>query len=309
MLEIRGITKRFDKKLVLENISAQFASGKIHGLLGPNGAGKTSLIRIINQMILADQGEILWNGKVPNRDFLHSVGYLPEERGLYTNMKVGKHLEFIGKLKGMSRDQIASQKKYWLSKFEIESWENVRIEELSKGMAQKIQFIVAVFNDPEILILDEPFSGFDPSNIVLIRRELKSFREAGKTILLSTHNMNNVEELCDNVLMIHESKKVVEGKVSTIKNERKNGLLAVQFQGNLMAFVNALWTGFEFVDKKIIAEDRFIARVRGLHGNELKELLKTTIDDVKIEAAWEELPSMEEIFIELIDKKNLEHEK
>jgi ABC-2 type transport system ATP-binding protein len=298
MLKLQEITKRFDRKLVLDKLSTDFQSGKIHGLLGPNGAGKTTLIHIINQMIAPDSGFVYWNNKICDRKCLQRLGYLPEERGLYTNMKVGKHLEFIGKLKGMSKQQINLQTQFWLQKFDIEAWKDKRIEELSKGMAQKIQFIVAVFNDPELLILDEPFSGFDPSNVVLIRKELKELRQKGKTILLSTHNMNSVEELCDNVVLIHNSKKLLEGNIQTLKNERKNGLLAVQFQGNIMAFVNALWTGFDFVDKKVLADDRFIARVRGVNNNGLKQLLQTTLNDINIEAAWEELPSMEDIFME-----------
>lgn len=309
MLKVEGITKRFDQKTVLENVSTQFESGKIHGILGPNGAGKTTLIRIINQIVNADQGAVYWKDKLVNRDFLKNIGYLPEERGLYTNMKVGKHLEFIGKIKGMSKPAINRQIDFWLEKFGIENWKNKRIEELSKGMAQKIQFIVAVFNDPEVLILDEPFSGFDPSNVVLIRKELKELRAKGRTILLSTHNMNSVEELCDKVVLIHQSKKILEGSVQQLKNERKSNLFAVQFQGNILAFTNALWTGFDFIDKKILAENRFIARVSALNQNNMKTLLNAVMNDIVIEGAWEEMPSMEAIFMELTKERDSNNEK
>ncbi|MEO9256736.1 MAG: ATP-binding cassette domain-containing protein [Crocinitomicaceae bacterium] len=297
MLKIQNVSKRFDKKIVLDDVSTQFDAGKIHGILGPNGAGKTTLIRIINQIVEADKGGIYWNDSIIDRNFLKNVGYLPEERGLYVNMTVKNHLEFIGKLKGMSKEKIQHQIDFWLQKFQIEDWKNKRIEELSKGMAQKIQFIVSVFHNPSVLILDEPFSGFDPSNVVLIRKELRELKSEGKTILLSTHNMNSVEELCDKVVLIHQSKKVLEGTVENLKKERRNGVYAIQFKGNLMAFVNSLWTGFDFIDKKILADDRFIARVRGLNENHLKELLKAVINDVVIEGAWEELPSMEDIFM------------
>lgn len=297
MLKIQNVSKRFDKKIVLDDVSTQFDAGKIHGILGPNGAGKTTLIRIINQIVEADKGGVYWNDTLIDRNFLKNVGYLPEERGLYVNMTVKNHLEFIGKLKGMSKEKIQHQIDFWLEKFQIEDWKNKRIEELSKGMAQKIQFIVSVFHNPSVLILDEPFSGFDPSNVVLIRKELRELKSEGKTILLSTHNMNSVEELCDKVVLIHQSKKVLEGTVENLKKERRNDVYAIQFKGNLMAFVNSLWTGFDFIDKKILADDRFIARVRGLNENHLKELLKAVINDVVIEGAWEELPSMEDIFM------------
>lgn len=306
MLKIEEVSKRFNQKLVLDNFSGKFESGKIHGILGPNGAGKTTLIRIINQILEPEDGAVFWNGNIIDRKFLNTVGYLPEERGLYANMKVGKHLDFVGKLKGMSKKQIEHQKTFWLKKFDIEDWKNKRIEELSKGMAQKIQFIVAVFNNPELLILDEPFSGFDPANIVLIRKEIKAMRAEGKTILLSTHNMNSVEELCDNVILIHQSKKILEGSVSELKNKQKSGLYAIQFQGNILSFTNALWTGFDFVDKKILSEDRFIARVRGLNENKMKALLKAVMNDVVIEGAWEELPSMEDVFMEATQEREEE---
>jgi ABC-2 type transport system ATP-binding protein len=309
MLKIQNVSKRFDKKIVLDDVSTQFDAGKIHGILGPNGAGKTTLIRIINQIVEADKGGVYWNNQLIDRNFLKNVGYLPEERGLYVNMTVKNHLEFIGKLKGMSREKRQHQIDFWLNKFQIEDWKNKRIEELSKGMAQKIQFIVSVFHNPEVLILDEPFSGFDPSNVVLIRKELRELKSQGKTILLSTHNMNSVEELCDKVVLIHQSKKIVEGTVENLKNERRNGVYAIQFKGNLMAFVNSLWTGFDFIDKKILADDRFIARVRGLDENHLKELLKAVINDVVIEGAWEELPSMEDIFMSETQLKEGSDEK
>lgn len=298
MLKVENISKQFNRKVVLDDVSAQFIPGKVNGILGPNGAGKTTLIRIINQIIDPDKGKITWKDKRVGRDLLKNIGYLPEERGLYLNMTVKEHLRFAGMLKGMSNLAIAEQTDYWLDKFDIQDWRYKRIESLSKGMAQKIQFAVAVLHQPDIIILDEPFSGFDPVNIQLIRKSIRELKEEGKTILLSTHNMNSVEELCDRVLLFHQSKKVLEGSVAEIKQEGKSDVLAIQFQGNLMAFVNSLWTGYDFIDKKILADDRFVARVHALHGNELKDLVTAVKDTVKIEGVWEEAPSMETIFIQ-----------
>ena len=297
MLEVRNIIKRFDAKLALDNVSIKFESGKIHGILGPNGAGKTTLIRIINQIFPPNEGGVYWNGKLINRKFLQHVGYLPEERGMYSNMEVGAYLIFLGKLRGLEKEELHTNLNYWLDKFGIQDWKHKRIEELSKGMAQKIQFIAAVFHNPDLIILDEPFSGFDPVNVKLIRGVLRDFKEDGKTILLSTHNMNSVEELCDNVVLIHQSKKILEGTVEKVKTNTGERVYAVQFTGNMIAFVTALWAGFELIDKKIIGDNKYIARVKLLGDNDFKSLLNTLIPSIDIEGAWEELPTMEDVFI------------
>lgn len=297
MLEVRNIVKRFGNKLALNNISVKFESGKIHGILGPNGAGKTTLIRIINQIFPPNDGGVYWKGQLATRKLLKSIGYLPEERGMYGNMEVHAYLKFLGKLRGMDKEEINSRLNYWLDKFEIQDWKNKRIEELSKGMAQKIQFIATVFHNPEIIILDEPFSGFDPVNVKLIRGVLREFREEGKTILLSTHNMNSVEELCDRVVLINKSEKILEGSVKEIKSNKEERMYAVQFRGNVISFATALWVGFEFIDKKILGDDHYIARVKMLGDSDFKSLLQTLIPSIEIEGAWEELPSMEDIFI------------
>ena len=197
------------------------------------------------------------------------------------------------------------QEEYWLEKFEISDWRKKRIEELSKGMAQKVQFICTVLHEPDLLILDEPYSGFDPVNVELIKQELIEMRATGKTIILSTHNMKSVEEVCDRVALIHNAHKIVEGKVSELQEERKTGEYAVKFRGNMISFVNALWTGFEIVDKEILADDLFMVRVKMRGDNSFEDLLKVLIGQVAIQAAWEVLPSMQDVFIESVKPKEM----
>lgn len=310
MLEINNISKAFYKKVALDDVSMKIHQGEIFGLLGPNGAGKTTLIRIINKIIEADSGHVRFNGDLMTQKHLSQVGYLPEERGLYRSMKVQEHAVFLGKLRGFSKQDVLKQFNYWMEKFQIEDWRNKRIEELSKGMAQKVQFICSVLHEPSLLILDEPLSGFDPINVALIRQELIEMRAKGKTVILSSHNMKSIEEICDRVALINHSKKIIEGKVSDIQEERRNGVYAVKFRGNMIAFVNALWTGFEIQDKEILSDDRFIVYVKMRDNHSFDDLLKVLIGQVKIEAAWEVLPSMDEIFIELVStKKEVSDEK
>lgn len=297
MLEVRNITKRYGIKLALDNVSAKFEPGKIHGILGPNGAGKTTLIRIINQIIIPDDGGVYLNNRLMTREQLSSLGYLPEERGMYPNMTVSDFLLFMGTLRGLRKKESKAALDHWMEKFGIHEWRGKRIEELSKGMAQKVQFISTVFHNPDLLILDEPFSGFDPGNVKLIRGILREMKEEGKTILLSTHNMSSVEELCDHVVLLDKSKKILEGTVQEVRGHHSEKLYAVQFSGNMIAFATALWTGFDLVDKKIIGENRYIARVRMVGDSNFKSLLETLVPKIDIEGAWEELPSMEEVFI------------
>ena len=302
MLEVQHISKSFYRKTALDDISLQVSDGEIYGLLGPNGAGKTTLIRIINRILEQDSGAVRLNGEILTERHLSQIGYLPEERGLYRSMTVEAHALLLGQLRGLSSKLAKIQLDNWLEKFRITDWKNKRIEELSKGMAQKVQFICAVIHDPNLLILDEPLSGFDPVNIELIVQELREMKLAGKTILLSTHNMKSVEEICDRAALIHQSKKILEGKVADLQQERKKGDYAVRFRGNMIAFVNALWTGFELVEKEELGDDRFVARLKMRGENSFDDLLRVLIGQVKIEAAWEILPSMQDIFIELVSE-------
>ncbi len=303
MLEIQNISKTFHRKLALDDVSMTINAGEIFGMLGPNGAGKTTLIRIINKIITPDKGSIRFKGDLMTQNHLSEIGYLPEERGLYRSMTVENHALFLGQLRGLSKKDVKTKLDYWLEKFKIQNWREKRIEELSKGMAQKVQFICTVLHEPKLLILDEPFSGFDPINVELIKQELIEMKSKGKTIILSSHNMESVEAICDRVALIHESKKIVEGKISELQEVRKVGEYAIKFRGSMIAFVNALWTGFEIVDKDILGDDKFIVRVKMRGDNSFDDLLKVLIGQIKIEAAWEVLPSMQEIFIELVQPK------
>ena len=300
MLEVRNISKSFYRKEALSDVSLQVNKGEIFGLLGPNGAGKTTLIRVINRIVEPDHGSVRFDGDIMTDRDLARIGYLPEERGLYRSMTVEAQAMFLGRLRGFSKRDVKTKIDYWFDRFGINDWRKKRIEELSKGMAQKVQFICTVLHEPKLLILDEPFSGFDPINVELIKQELIEMRAAGKTVILSTHNMKSVEEICDRVALIHEARKVTEGSISDLQAERKMGLYAVRFRGNMIAFVNALWTGFEVVDKDILGDDRFVVRVKMRGDSSFEDLLKVLIGQVQIEAAWEVLPSMQDVFIDIV---------
>lgn len=300
MLEVKNISKSFYRKEALHDVSLKVNKGEIFGLLGPNGAGKTTLIRVINRIVEQDTGSIRFDGDLMTQQDLYKIGYLPEERGLYKNMTVQAHAMFLGRLKGLSKKDVQTKIDYWFDKFQINDWRKKRIEELSKGMAQKVQFICTILHEPKLLILDEPFSGFDPVNVELIKQTLIKMRSEGKTIILSTHNMKSVEEICDRAVLIHNSRKIAEGSISKLQEERKMGLYAVKFRGNMIAFVNALWTGFEVVDKDVLGDDRFVVRVKMRNESSFEDLLKVLIGQVSIEAAWEVLPSMQDVFIDLV---------
>lgn len=303
MLEIKEISKSYSKKIALKSLSLKISKGEIFGLLGPNGAGKTTLIRIINQIITPDEGVVLFNNEPLSKDHLKKIGYLPEERGLYKNMTVESHAILLGELRGLSKTKIKENLSNWLKKFNIEDWAHKRIEELSKGMAQKIQFICTVLHEPDLLILDEPFSGFDPINVKLIRTELMRMKEEGKTIILSSHNMESVEEICDRVALINESSLIIEGEITAIKTEMKKAEFLVKFSGSLIGFINSLWTGYELVKKKSIDEKHHEVILKMRHGNQIENLFETIKNDVKIEAIVEKLPTLQEIFIDLVESK------
>ncbi|TNE75714.1 MAG: ATP-binding cassette domain-containing protein [Bacteroidetes bacterium] len=308
MLDVKGVSKSFYRKEALHNVSMSVYKGEVFGLLGPNGAGKTTLIRIINRIIRPDEGSVRLNGDLMTDEHVRQIGYLPEERGLYRNMTVYDHLLFLGRLKGLSKSDADQKIDYWLDYFKINDWRKKRIEELSKGMAQKIQFVATVLHEPKLLILDEPFSGFDPVNVELIKATLMDLKSQGRTIILSTHNMKSVEEICDRAVLIHNARKIAEGRVSELQEERKSGVYAVKFRGNMIAFVNALWAGFEIVDKQELGDDRYLIRVKMRNDSTFDDLLGVLLGQVKIEAAWEELPGMQDVFIELVQPKTESNE-
>jgi ABC-2 type transport system ATP-binding protein len=278
--------------------------GEILGLLGPNGAGKTTLMRIINQIISADKGYVSYGGNLIKEKHLLNIGYLPEERGLYQSMSVEKQILFLGKLRGLSKTEAKNQMEYWLKRFGIQAWRKKRIEELSKGMAQKVQFICTVLHEPDVLILDEPFSGFDPINIELIRKELLNFKKKGKSIIISTHNMNNVEEICDRAILINEGEMILEGTVPELRQQFKEGLYKISFTGNMISFANSLWAGYEIVDKEVHSEETFTVYLKMRQGNKINDLLNAVIDQVSITGIEEVLPSMENVFVKSINAQN-----
>ena len=309
MIHIDQLSKSFNRKPALSDVSLTIPSGQIYGLLGPNGAGKTTLIRIMNQILKADQGIIQVDGKLLSANHWKDFGYLPEERGLYKSMSVNDTLVFLARLRGLTKYDAQASVRFWLEKFEISSWAKTKIEALSKGMAQKVQFIAAVVHQPNYLILDEPLSGFDPINVELILSELKSMKAEGKTIILSTHNMKSVEEICDHVALLHKSKLIAEGKVHALREKTLNGEFIVRFSGNMIALANALWTEFELIDTKEIGENRFQIVVRQRGERTFEELASNLMGKLKLEAIEKRLPSMQEVFLELIAKEEVKNEE
>jgi ABC-2 type transport system ATP-binding protein len=301
MLEISKITKSYGRQFALKDVSFTLQEGEIFGLLGPNGAGKSTLIRIINQIIEQNSGWIKYNNDLFKREHLQNIGYLPEERGLYRGMTVEEHGIFLGRLRGMSVKESNNALKYWLERFEIEEWPKKRIEELSKGMAQKIQFIFTVLHQPKLIVLDEPFSGFDPLNVELIKKEIQSLKAQGRTILLSTHNMNSVEEICDRAVLLHKGEILLEGQVTELRNEYKTGQYVVRFEGNMIGFVNALWSGFEIIETREFGNNRFEVDLALVGDSSMDTLMGVLIGHVKVEAIYEKLPGMQEVFIQAIE--------
>lgn len=303
ILRVENIEKQYASHKALDDISIATQQGEIFGLLGPNGAGKTTLIRIINQITAPDSGRVLLNGQEITREDISKIGYLPEERGLYKKMKVGEQALYFARLKGMSKSEAKSKLDYWFKKFEITSWTNKKVEELSKGMAQKIQFITTVLHEPKLLILDEPFSGFDPINTEIIKNEILRLKENGTSIMLSTHNMNSVEEICDSIALINKSNLVLSGSLSSVKEKYKSNTYAIQFKGVMMAFANELWSNFALVDKEQIDDNTAIAYVQLKNNNTLNDLLKTVMPVVQIQSVNEVIPSMNDIFIQAINEQ------
>jgi len=302
ILHVKRVYKTYAEHKALHNVSIHIDKQRIFGLLGPNGAGKTTLIRIVNQITGPDQGEIFFEGEKLAPKHISQIGYLPEERGLYKKMKVGEQALYLAQLKGMSKYEAKTKLNHWFEKFEITNWWDKKVEELSKGMAQKVQFITTVLHEPKLLILDEPFSGFDPINTNLIKKEILELREKGSTIIFSTHNMESVEEICDDIALINKSRKILDGKVSEIKNQFKTNIYEIVFKGNLISFTNALWTGFELLDTKK-QEDNIIAKVKGIRkDSSVNVLIGAVLNDITIVSVNEHIPTMNEIFIQKVNE-------
>jgi len=298
-LEIKNIVKKYEHQVALNGVSLNVPENSIYGLLGPNGAGKTTLIRIINRMIAPDSGEVRLNGKIIKDNDLVLLGYLPEERGLYKKMKVGEQALFFAQLKGMKKNDALKALKYWFGKFEIQSWWNRKVEELSKGMAQKVQFIITVLHQPKLLILDEPFSGFDPINTDIIKQEILQLKNNGTTVIFSTHNMSSVEELCENISLIHQAKIILQGKVSDIKASYSNRTFKIRSLQPIKENEH-----FKLITQ--IQKDGMIESIIKKKTNESNNvLLSELIQQTEIVAFEELLPSMNDIFIETVQKEEL----
>ncbi len=296
IISVKNIVKRYASHTALDDVSLEIPAQSIFGLLGPNGAGKTSLIRIINQITGPDSGELYFSGEKLSQKHIEQIGYLPEERGLYKKMGVGEQALYLAQLKGMKKEEARKKLKYWFEKFEIDAWWNKKVEELSKGMQQKVQFIVTVLHEPKLLILDEPFSGFDPINTNIIKNEILSLKEQGSTILFSTHNMGSVEELCDNIALINRSKKILDGSVKDIRKQFKSNVYEVEFSGSMMGFTNSLWTFGKLIEHKV-EEDRCKAMVQLIGDTKSNELLQAVMPVAEIYSFKEVIPSMNDIFI------------
>lgn len=289
--------KRFGKHLALDNVSVNIPRGEIFGLLGPNGAGKTTLIRIMNRIIAPDTGQCFFNDQPLADIHTEKIGYMPEERGLYKKMGVSEHILYLAQLKGMSRTDARKALDGWIDVFNMQAWKNKRVEELSKGMQQKVQFVGTVIHNPPFLILDEPFSGFDPVNADLVKNQILELKKKGTTIILSTHSMASVEELCDNIAMIHQGRCVLQGSVTEIRERFKTGEYEVVFKGNMVTFTSALWAGGTIIHQDKLAPELHKVRLR-LHTNSnINGLLGELIHKVEIKSLQEYLPGMHEIFV------------
>ncbi|HNY08319.1 MAG TPA: ABC transporter ATP-binding protein [Tenuifilaceae bacterium] len=306
LLETHGVEKRFSNHLALDDISIAIPKGSIYGLLGPNGAGKTTLIRIINQITGPDKGEVMFDGRKIEPNDIYRIGYLPEERGLYKKMKVGEQALFFSQLKGLSRQDATKSLKYWFEKFEIQSWWDKKIEELSKGMAQKVQFIVTVIHKPELLIFDEPFSGFDPINTQLITDEILELKKNGTTIIFSTHNMESVEQLCDHITLINKSKNILSGQIDQVRANYGSNVFEVAFKGNLETLrqnLNGTFDIFNVNTEKAIPR----VQVRLQSASDSNKLLQSLISSVEVLSFNPVVPSMHDIFIRVVQEYNKAH--
>lgn len=305
IVKAEKVVKKFSNHTALNKVTIKIPEGCIYGLLGPNGAGKTTFIRLINQISKPDSGTVLFHNKPLEEDHISKIGYLPEERGLYKKMKVGEQAMYLAQLKGMNKTDAKAKLKYWFTKFDILDWWNYKVEDLSKGMAQKIQFIVTVVHEPELLILDEPFSGFDPINTELIKKEILELKEKGTTIIFSTHNMQSVEEICDYITLINKSEVILQGKVEDIKKQFSKNEFEIHFTGNMLSFTTALWTGFQLIKKEEIQKSEFKVTVAPIDNQSINDLLGAVIVGCKIKSVKETLATIHDIFINTIGEDNL----
>ena len=302
LIECKDICKNFGEKVALDHVSLEIPKGQIFGLLGPNGAGKTTMIRIINRITIPNSGEVLFDGRPITQRDVEKIGYLPEERGLYRKMEVGDQAMYLAQLKGMSEKDAKNELKKWFIKFGIESWWDRKVDELSKGMAQKVQFIVTVLHEPELLIFDEPFSGFDPINANLLKEEILGLRDKGSTVIFSTHNMSSVEEICDHITLINKSRNILTGRVDEIRRRHGNNIFQVAYRGDAEALRGVLEGRCEVLEQP---EPEFGAAYSSLklhveRDADVREVIARINDAVELRSFTEIIPSMNDIFIRAV---------
>ena len=294
ILEINHVIKEYENKKALDSISINVNEGRIFGLLGPNGAGKTTLIRIINQITAPDKGEILFCGERFKREHIQNIGYLPEERGLYKSMKVGEQCLYLAQLKGLSKNEAKEKIHDWFKKLDMLDWLNKKVEELSKGMAQKVQFVSTVLHQPKLIILDEPFTGFDPINSEIIKNEIIALKESGSTIILSTHRMESVEELCDDIALINSGQCILKGSVNEIKNNFKEHIFEVQFEGTIQNEI-------QHFDTLVIESGYGIFKAKNKEYTH--SLIKQVVEQVNVTSFNEKLPTINDVFIQSVNNE------
>lgn len=297
IIEAKNVVKQYANHLALNDVSVSIPRGSVYGLLGPNGAGKTTLIRIINRITAPDSGELLFDGKKMQPEDISRIGYLPEERGLYKKMKVGEQALYLSRLKGLSRADAYTSLRKWFKKFEILGWWDKKVEELSKGMAQKVQFIITVIHNPELLIFDEPFSGFDPINAQLLKDEIMERSRAGATVIFSTHNMNSVEEICEYITLINKSQNVLSGKVDDIRQSFGKGIYSLGFQGSDELLKSALLPLGDITEH---SEGQAVIKLH--EGVSTKQLIHTANETVELHSVAPKILSMNDIFIQTVEQ-------
>jgi ABC-2 type transport system ATP-binding protein len=305
IFQANNVVKEYAGHVALNSVSISVKEASIFGLLGPNGAGKTTLIRIINQITAPDSGELYFEGRPMKANDIYQIGYLPEERGLYKKMKVGEQALYLAQLKGMSKKDALRNLKYWFEKFEIQNWWGKKVMELSKGMAQKVQFITTVIHQPKLLIFDEPFSGFDPINANLMKNEILELKKNGTTIIFSTHDMSSVEEICDHIALINQSKKILDGQIDEVKERFKNNTYDITYRGEIPNLANRLNLHFNILEHDTSSYLKQL-KVRFLNNESNNELLKILMNQFEIVSFKETIPSMNDVFIRVVEENNRE---
>lgn len=300
IITVQHITKRFTEHTALDDVSVEIPAGSVYGLLGPNGAGKTTLIRVINRITIPDEGSVLFEDKPITQQDIYRIGYLPEERGLYKKMKVGEHAIFLARLKGLSRYEAIVRLKEWFVRFGIEDWWNKKVEDLSKGMAQKVQFIVTVLHKPRLLIFDEPFSGFDPINANLLKEEILRLRDDGATVIFSTHNMASVEEICDHITLINKSRNILSGRVDEIRRSHGNNIFEVQFRGDSELFSQAVSATQVLECQSDTITGVTKAKIHIENNADVRGVIAAVNSAVDLRCFSEIIPSMNDIFIRAV---------